>query len=507
MTTLFRGGTIHTLAGDRPGWLLVEGPQVVGSGSVDDMPAAAEVVDLGDAVLVPGFCDAHAHLPATGLQAAGVDVRGETSATAILDALAARAPDPDAILYAVNLEEPFDGAFTCKELDRACGGRPALVARADLHSCIVSSAVLDAIDLEGIEGVELDPEGEPTGYLREKAAAEGWRWFDSHLPREQMAEAMGAAVRLAYSKGITSLHEMYVVEWRGWDPLEVLTETLDEHGLHVVLYVATDDVARVTDMGLRTIGGDWFLDGSFGSHTAWMRDGYVETLPAGMPQSGVAYRTDGEVAAYFDAAQRAGLQVGVHAIGDAAIDQAVRSWEEVARTHGLDEVRALRHRLEHFECADDDLIRRAVVLGLTGSVQPAFDRFWGGPDGLYSRRIGWERASVMNRFKTMQGGGMRLGAGSDSTVTPLDPFLQMGSLRLHHLEGERLTPLQALEAHTVGGHYLAHEEGKRGRLAAGMAADLVILDRDPLLVTAESMIETKVLGTWCGGRKIWPEVA
>ena len=90
--------------------------------------------------------------------------------------------------------------------------------------------------------------------------------------------------------------------------------------------------------------------------------------------------------------QHEGLQVGVHAIGDAAIEQAIGTWEKVADKVGMDDVRNLGHRIEHFECASDDHIARAARLGLRASVQPAFDRLWGGPDGLYAQRMGWDRA-------------------------------------------------------------------------------------------------------------------
>jgi predicted amidohydrolase YtcJ len=499
--TLFRNGRVLT-PGGYVDWVSTDGASIVATGAAGDEPGAERAVDLDGGCLLPAFCDGHVHLPATGLYAAGMDFRGERSSDAILDAFADRAADPTAILFGGNFEDPLDRPLTARLLDGVVGDRPALLARADMHSCVVSSALLEKLDVSGLEGVDVE-DGAPTGYLREQAAGEAWRWFDSSLPREQQKGAIRAAVELAYSKGVASVHEMYVVEWRGWDSLEVFREAVEGTALGIVLYVATDEVARVRDMGLPRIGGDWFLDGSFGSHTAWLSEPYATSPPEGSPPSGISYRDDAALLELFREAQASFLQVGVHAIGDAAIEQAISTWEKVAAESGEDAVRSLGHRIEHFECATDDHIERAARLGLRASVQPAFDHYWGGTGGLYARRIGERRALDMNRFGTMAARGLRLGAGSDSTVTPLDPFLQMASLRGHHVEGERLDAAAALEMHTVGSRLLAGD-ASAGVIAAGQAADLVLVDRDPLTATMEGLRATEVAGTWVGGRRVWP---
>lgn len=505
MTTLFTGGPIHTLTADTADWALVDKERIIGVGHEADIPKADKVIDLAGSTLVPGFCDAHAHLPATGLYAAGMDFREEHSAAAIVRAFAERAKNPTAILYGGNFEDPLDEPLTRHDLDRAVGDAPALLARADLHSCIVSTALLDKIDLNSVEGADLGEDGAPTGYLREKAAGQAWRWFDSNLPRQQLLEAIRSAVKLAYSKGVTRVQEMYVVEWRGWEPLAILRAAVEDVALDVSPYIATEDVARVMQMGFKRIGGDYFLDGSFGSCTAWLSEDYAVTPPIGSPPRGVQYRSDAEVLSFFEEAQGAGLQVGVHAIGDAAIEQALRCWESVAEKRGLKALRTLRHRIEHFECATDDHIRRAERLGIAASVQPAFDHYWGGEDGMYASRIGWERASLMNRFRSMLDAGLIVGAGSDSTVTPLDPFLQMKALRAHHVEEQRLGALDALKAHTVGGHALTNSERYRGTISVDQIADLAIVDRDPLAVDPDELIKTEVVGAWCLGARVWPE--
>lgn len=502
-TTLWTNGTIRRLPGKATAeWILVEDGTVAALGT-GDPPSADRTVDLGGGTLVPAFRDAHVHLPATGLYAGGVDLRGETLSGAMLDALARHAAATDGVLFAGNFEDPVDRPLTGRDLDAVVGDRPALLARADMHSCIVSTALHRQLDLRDLEGVDRDEHG-PTGYLREQAAATAWTWLDRNLTPQEQKDAVGAAVQLAYSKGIAEVHEMFVVEWRGWDSAEVFIEAIEGIALDVQLWLGTSDVDRVVEMELPRIGGDFFLDGSFGSHTAWMKDPYVTAPPGGGPASGISYRDDDELFEFFNAAQRAGLQTGVHAIGDAAIEQAIGCWEEVSADAGRDHVRSLGHRIEHFECASDDHIARAVELGLRASVQPAFDRFWGGPEGLYSQRIGWERARQMNRFTSMLEAGLPIAAGSDSTVTPMDPFVQMAALREHHVAEESCSPLEALRLHTMGPARIAGHHHVKSTLEPGMQADIAWLDRDPLDIGGEALLGTAVLGTWIEGRRVWP---
>ncbi|MDP9068132.1 MAG: amidohydrolase family protein [Actinomycetota bacterium] len=504
-TTLFRNGTIRRLPGKAVAeWLLVEDSMVTAVGT-GERPQGDRVIDLDGGTLVPAFRDAHVHLPATGLYATGLDFRGERRTRAIVEALAERAVHSDAVLFGGNFEDPLDRPLTRFELDEAAGARPALVARADMHSCVVSSALLEQLELTELDGVDVDEHGVPTGYLRERAAAQAWTWFDRNMTAQEQRDLVRAAISLAYSKGIAEVHEMFVVEWRGWDSAEAFLDAVADVALEVSLWLATPDVERVVDMGLPRIGGDFFLDGSFGSHTAWLNEPYATHPPAGTPANGIPYRSDEELLDFFTRAQQAGLQAGVHAIGDAAIDQAIRTWEKVAADCGETEVRDLGHRIEHFECASDDHIARARRLGLRASVQPTFDRYWGGPDGLYSNRIGWNRARDMNRFSTMLKAGLVLAAGSDSTVTPLDPFLQMAALREHHRDDERMSALEALRLHTMAPAVLARHHATRSTLEPGMLADLALLDRDPLSVSPGELVDTVVLGTWVAGHRVWPE--
>lgn len=504
MKTLFTDCRAHRLPSvTLADWILVDDKKIVALGSKDDLPSADRTVRLDGAHVYPSFVDAHVHLPATGLYLSGLNFRGETSADAILDAFAARKTTGE-LLFGGNFEDPLDRAIDRHDLDRAVGEGSALLTRADMHSVIVSSALLAELQLDGLEGVDLGSDGTPTGYLREQAAAAAFTWFDLNLPEEQARGAIRDAVRHAYSVGVTCVHEMHVVEWRGWDAFDVLTDAVADMAMVVVPYIATTDVARVKEMGFHRIGGDYFLDGSFGSHTALLSEPYLTPPPEGSPAHGIAYRDDAGLEDFFHEAQTAGLQVGVHAIGDAAIEQAIATWERVAARCGLEEVRRLGHRIEHFECSSDDHMLRAHRLGLRASVQPGFDHYWGGPDGLYASRIGWDRAQQMNRFGTMLETGLIVGAGSDSTVTPLDPFFQMKAMRSHHIEDQRLGRTLAIKLHTMGACALAFGWGLDGTLEVGATGDLIAVDGDLAETPTDELDRSQLLGTWIGGTQVWP---
>jgi predicted amidohydrolase YtcJ len=231
------------------------------------------------------------------------------------------------------------------------------------------------------------------------------------------------------------------------------------------------------DLGLHGLGGDLPVDGSIGARTAYLTSPYVDVSGAGTPAF-----DDDALATLFHDGHLAGLQVGVHAIGDAAIEQVISTWERVYRaldSRGRRHFRARRHRVEHFEMADSGVMERAAALGLAISVQPAFDATWGFPGGLYDQALGWDRASGMNAFGDLLDRGLEVGVGSDSPITPLDPMAAVAALEAHHAPLQRLPRERAIRIATNGSARLAHQEDKKGTLEPGKHADFAVYDVDP----------------------------
>jgi len=251
--------------------------------------------------------------------------------------------------------------------------------------------------------------------------------------------------------------------------------------------------------GFTSVGGDLPVDGSIGARTAALTHPYDDEAGDGR-----LYHDDDVLAEFFHAGHNAGLQVGVHAIGDRAIEQVLGTWERVylaldsrERRH----FRARRHRIEHFVLPSADQVERAAMLGLAVSIQPTFDRRWGQGGGLYEERLGPARAMAAHPFRTMLDRGIEVGVGSDSPVTPLDPMLAIAALETHHEPAQRLTRLEALKLHRVGSARLGHQEGKKGALEPGRHADFAAYEQDPIEV--ESVEGLRPVLTVSLGREVF----
>jgi predicted amidohydrolase YtcJ len=252
-------------------------------------------------------------------------------------------------------------------------------------------------------------------------------------------------------------------------------------------------------LGLTAIGGDLPADGSIGARTAALTEPYEGTEGAGT----LAY-DDEVLRGFFHDAHEAGLQVGMHALGDRAIEQVLTAWESIAHTLDSRErrhFRARRHRIEHFELPTRGQIERAAMLGIAASVQPTFDLVWGHEGGLYERRLGQTRARAMNPLRLLTERGVLVGVGSDAPVVPMDPWLTIHAIEHHHDPGQRMGRAEALRLHTAGSARLAHREGKQGVLEPGMHADFAAYDDDPL--AAEDVRGLQPILTVSLGREVW----
>ena len=480
MKTLYRAARVHTLGHPRTGeWLVVDDRHVqrVGSG---EPPEADRLVELPGATIVPGLIDSHVHLTSTGLSLRGDGSSEVRSKEELLAAVRARVvPEAEVVVLHGFDETRWDRPEHpgIEELD-AASTAPLVIGRADGHLALVNAATIRLAGIDDVAGLERGPDGAPTGRVTGAANRAVRRWLAASRTEHLIEELQLDAAVLAAARGVTSLHEMSMPREDGERDLEVLLRHRAKLPVDVVPIPATMDVPRAIELGLATIGGDLPVDGSIGARTAALSSPYADR-----PDEGVAYYDDDELAGFFHDAHGAGLQVGVHAIGDRAIEQVLGAWERIygaldsrERRH----FRARRHRIEHFEMPSVPHVERAAMLGLAVSVQPAFDRLWGQPGGLYEVGVGAERAAAMNPFRTMLDRGIVLGAGSDSPVTPSDPWLAIAAMERHHAPGERLSRIEAIRIHTVGSARLAHQEEKKGSLEPGMHADFCAYDVDPL---------------------------
>jgi predicted amidohydrolase YtcJ len=464
---------------------LIDGRHIqrVGAG---EPPGADRIVNLPGATITPGFIDAHVHLTPTGLDLLHRDTASVRSRGELLERARERAAETQEGSRCIYLQGFDESTWEDPELPSiadldAVTDRPLLIRRADTHTSLANTALLKAAALpDAAAGVERDADGSWTGRLTRGANDLAGRWALDGLTEHELQNLQLAAASAAASTGVTTVQELSMPHWLGLRDLDVFLRQRDRLPVDAIPIVATTDLGVAIDRGLHAIGGDLPTDGSIGARTAALATPYADGTGAPTPLMG-----DADLFTFFSGGHGAGLQVGVHAIGDAAIEQVLTAWETVYRnldSRARRHFRARRHRIEHFEMASEHQIERAAMLGLAISVQPTFDRKWGHPGGLYHRALGGRRAGGMNRFRTMVLRGLEVGAGSDSPVTPLGPLLAVRSLQEHHDPQERFTRSEAVRIHTIGSARLAHLEGKKGSLAPGMHADLVAWDADPLEV-------------------------
>jgi predicted amidohydrolase YtcJ len=498
---ILENGTVRTLDASLPtaGALAIAGDRVAGGiGTHETALASPEVVDLGGRCVLPGITDSHVHFPTWAAARRVIRLEEATSAE---DAAARLAPGVEGVapgrwFRALGFRETNWPALPTKEvLDAVTGDTPAAVISKDFHAIWLNSTGiartggdLRRYDVRG-GVVELGPDGEPTGLIREESA---WQFKEEHLELtdEEYLEALREGLKVASSRGVTAIHDK-----DGWIPsIPRLWQELErEDALPVRVWqsVPHENVDRLAEVGLASGLGDRvrlgylkvFMDGTLGSQTALMTDG-----------SGVEITSREELVDILRRAARARWPVAVHAIGDLANRNALDAFEQ---TRDEWQSLGLRHRVEHAQCLRPEDVGRFAELGLTASVQfshaPSDEelahRFWSDRlDGAYSFRSLLERRT-------------RLVNGSDAPIEELDPWggIVSGVLR-HWRTDERVTVEEAIRASTVEPAWLTGDERRRGKLLPGYVADLVVLDRDPFAIQAEELPEVRVVATMVGGR-------
>jgi predicted amidohydrolase YtcJ len=506
---ILENGVIRTLEPSLPraGALAIAGELVAaGVGTHETAVVSPERVDLGGRCVLPGFSDAHVHFPSWAVAQRQVRLEGTRSLDEAVQRVATAVPTVPAGRWLRGMGwRPGDWSPevepTRHALDAVTGDVPAALLSKDFHSLWLNSAALAHAngDLQVPGGVvERDEHGEPTGVLREECA---WHFRDTHvLPTvEEMVEASREGIRIANSRGVTSVHDK-----DGWIGALGVWQELHREGsltLRVWQSLPHEHIDSLAAMGLRSGLGDGllrvgyikaFMDGTLGSHTARLLDG-----------SGVEITSREEFEDIVRRAARAGLPVAVHAIGDLANREALDAFEAAAEEW---RPRGLRPRIEHAQLLAEEDVPRFAQIGVAASVQ--FSHAPSDRDIADSHWAGMtERAYA---FRSLLDAGVVVANGSDAPIEELDPLMgiRAGVLRtLDEREAwhpeQAVTVEEAFAATCVAPAWLAGDERRRGKLVPGYLADLVVLDRDPFECPADELGELTVVATMLGGRWIY----
>lgn len=505
---LFTGGTVHQGAGTKPAsWALAEKGRIreVGFGSPPDAPGAARW-DLRGGWLIPAFCDAHVHLSWIATSFLGCDLGAAESAEELLALLRSWRGPGRGPAGEWTVGYGFDESSwavprlpTRDELDALEPLRPLLVQRVCGHVGVVNSRALERLR----PGPHTD--------VRSGRLAEDDLYAVNDLLRPsaaQLAETLPRVAATLHEHGITAVQDVTSPEMlsalrqageigirvRCAMPARYLQAPAVGAGLPArdpaafFAAHALDDVPLGTDDNPRVLGLKLFLDGSLGARTAYLRASYADA-PA---TRGTALYPHEELASLVARADAAGLQLMVHAIGDAALDQALDVLSPLVR-----EGNPLRHRIEHAEVTPPDMVERLARTSLRVCVQPNFAGRWSVPGGLNEQRLG-SRLAHCNAYRTLREAGVALAFGSD--CMPLGPLFGVRSAVEHPVAQERLDLEGAIDLYTTGSRELVLGPGGGAGITPGAPADLVVLE--PASQGGAPRAKFRVAATFAAGRLV-----
>jgi predicted amidohydrolase YtcJ len=486
-----------------------------------------QVIDLGGHFVLPGFNDAHLHLAEGGKQRLTVDLAGVKTLEEFRARVQAKAQTakPGEWILGGGWDEtiwPIPNLPSRWDLDQVSDDHPVFLDRVDGHLALANTRALQLASItiasrepEGGQ-IDRDANGQPTGMLRETAQ----RAVRAVIPaptHEERRHAIEVALADLAEHGVTSAQD-----YSTWEDFQIyeeiekdgkLTARISEwlpFDLSVDELKTRRDSHPQSDLMLHTGMLKGFMDGSLGGHTAALLEPYADDpKQSGLPQY--------EAAKLNEMAKErvlAGFQLGFHAIGDKGVQMALDAFAEAEKAAKDAKVKAanggddFRLRVEHAQVTTPAQIARFKELKLIASMQPSHlltDMRWA------QDRLGQKRAATSYAWAAFLNKGVTLAFGTDYPVEPVTPFRGLYAAvtrksengKQEYFPEQKLTMDQAIAAYTTGSAFAEFEEKEKGKLAPGMLADFVVLDRDVTAASAEKELATKVLLTVVGGKTVY----
>lgn len=507
--------------------IAVRGDRIAAVGSSAEIqkmvPKDAQLINAHGQMLVPGFNDSHVHIISAGRGLSSVKLRDASTPaefTARIKAYAKTIPKGAWITDGDWDHTLWGGALPTRQwIDSVTPDNPVWVSRLDGHMSLANGLALAAAHVtkatKEVDGgvIERDAKGEPTGLLKDNAQG----LVDDSMPDPPDAVAdrdFDAAMHFLAERGVTSAQNMggswydNAVFERAHKAGRMITR------IYSVVPLATWERLRDT-VAARGHGDEWvrigglkgFVDGSLGSHTAAM----LQPFSDAPRDSGLLVTSPESLYARTSGADKAGLNVMVHAIGDRAIRIQLDNYERVEREDGPKD---RRFRIEHAQHIAPSDMPRFAKLGVIASMQPYHEM----DDGRWAEPIiGHERSKTTYAFKSILESGAHLAFGSDWSVAPPTPIEGIyGAVTRETLDGkhpggwipeQKITVEDALRAYTSGAAYASFEEKIKGTLERDKLADFVLIDKDLTAIPPEEIRNAHIMMTIVGGRIVYERPA
>lgn len=483
-------------------------------------------IDARGGSVLPGFIDSHVHFSSGGFELAGVQLRDAAAPeefTRRIAEFARKIPKGEWIRGGLWDHEMWGGqAPTRRWIDGVTLDTPVFISRYDGHMALANSVALhlagvtrDTRDPDGGTIVR-DAQGEPTGLMKDAAMGLVDRVIPPRSEDEHM-RAVRAAMAEARRVGVTGIGDISSAE-----DVCIYQKLQAKGELSLRIYCITPIEQWKAQAGagiLAGFGNDWirlgaekgFADGSLGSTTAWFFEPYNDAPEtSGLPNQMMF--PEGNMLRMALGADRAGLQLAIHAIGDKANRIILDVYSDVLKQNGPRGDR--RWRIEHAQHVRPQDFADFARLKVIASVQPYHaidDARWA------EKRIGHERCRTTYAFRTFLDHGVGLAFGSDWTVAPLNPMLTLyAAVTRATLDGkqpggwfpeQKLTLAEAIEAYTLGSAYAEFRDNELGSLTPGKLADIVVLDTDLFAMPPERLRDVRVRLTIAGGKIVHGENA
>lgn len=478
-----------------------------------------KIIDAKGKLVIPGFNDAHVHFLDGGAGLASVDLRDAKTPEEFVKRIAEFAktlPKGRWILNGNWDHENWNPANlpTAAMIDAVTPDNPVFINRLDGHMSLANSLAMKLAKVDkntkDVAGGEIvrDANGNPTGIFKDNAA----NYIYPVIPPmsfEQKIEALEAATSYAASLGVTSVQDMSA----GTD-VGVYQEMLRRGKLKTRVYAVStlNDWSRWQNTGVTySFGSDWlrvgglkgFVDGSLGSTTAWFYKSYLDAPDkVGLPLDEMS-----NIFKQVSGADKANLQIMIHAIGDRANDELLKIYEQVAKENGA---RDRRFRIEHAQHLSTDAIKGFGRQKVVASMQP----FHVIDDGRWaSKRLDNERLARTYPFRSLLDNGATLAFGTDWFVAPLNPMLGIYAAVTRRtlddknpngwIPEQKITVEEAVRAYTIGSAFAEYQEEEKGTIANKMLADFVILSDDIFTINPIEIKDVKVLTTIVAGKVVY----
>jgi len=524
---VIQGGAVWTglSAGrGRPGAVAIVGGKILAVGDSAEISryigSKTQVLEARGGLIMPGLADGHTHFVDGGFQLASVDLRDAATPQEFVRRLkeyASHLKPGEWILGGDWDHTLWRGAPLPHHewIDSVTPNNPVFISRLDGHMALANAAAMRAAKITSATrnpvGGEIprDARGAPIGIFKDNAED----LVGAAIPApsaEQEDSALSRALAHAASLGVTATGNMSA-SWANLAAYKRM-ERAGRMTIRVSLYLPIEDWRTVADsVRQHGAGDDWvriggvkgYMDGSAGSRTAF----FFEPFSDSAGYRGLMRQPESDMRAWVGAADSAGLQIAVHAIGDRANAIILAIYDSIARAHGA---RDRRLRVEHAQ----HLRPQEIPLFGARRVVPSMQPYHAIDDGRWvEQRIGPERIKTTYAFRTLLDTDAPLAFGSDWTVAPLDPMLGVyaavtrrtldGKNRNGWVPDQKITVGEALRAYTYGNAWATFNEQKWGTLAGGRFADVVVLDRDPFAVAPESLGTIKPRFTIVGGKVVY----